>query len=427
MNLAIIADDLTGANDSGVQLAKYGLQTSVFFKMDKGNVQSNEAIVFDTDSRAMAPAEAKKLVAKVTRFLLDEGINNIYKKIDSTMRGSIGAELAGMQQELQADFIFIAPGYPSNNRKVIDGYHYLNGKLLGETEISLDPVTPVAESYLPALLESQIGEETGLISLAELRSSEKFIQKLNVLKEQGITYIIVDSEKEEDLQLFLSEVKKLSAAAGLVGSAGLANYLPAYFGLEAKEQTYQIVNQNKPILTVVGSVNVNSRNQLNKLLADKSAYAIEIDSYKAVSSLGERKEEEQRVYNEVKKQVASGHDIVLYSSGERDDIDYARKIGESNGYNFTETSREIVKMIGAVAAQLLKEGIFQGIIMTGGDTAKKICEHWDITGFTLYDELEAGVPISSFIGIENLFAITKAGGFGQDNVLIDASKKLRGE
>lgn len=84
-------------------------------------------------------------------------------------------------------------------------------------------------------------------------------------------------------------------------------------------------------------------------------------------------------------------------------------------------------MIGAVAAQLLKEGIFQGIIMTGGDTAKKICEHWDITGFTLYDELEVGVPISSFIGIENLFAITKAGGFGQDNVLIDASKKLRGE
>ena len=82
MNLAIIADDLTGANDSGVQLAKYGLQTSVFFKMDKRNIQSNEAVVFDTDSRAMAPAEAKELVAKVTRFLLDEGINNIYKLQD---------------------------------------------------------------------------------------------------------------------------------------------------------------------------------------------------------------------------------------------------------------------------------------------------------------------------------------------------------
>lgn len=93
----------------------------------------------------------------------------------------------------------------------------------------------------------------------------------------------------------------------------MANYLPAYFGLEAKEQTYQIVNQNKPILTVVGSVNVNSRNQLNKLLADKSAYAIEIDSYKAVSSLGERKEEEQRVYNEVKKNKWQVDMILFYT------------------------------------------------------------------------------------------------------------------
>lgn len=29
MKLAIIADDLTGANDSGVQLARHGLKTSV--------------------------------------------------------------------------------------------------------------------------------------------------------------------------------------------------------------------------------------------------------------------------------------------------------------------------------------------------------------------------------------------------------------
>lgn len=58
---------------------------------------------------------------------------------------------------------------------------------------------------------------------------------------------------------------------------------------------------------------------------------------------------------------------------------------------------------------------------------KKICEHWRVTGFQLYDELEVGVPISTFIGVKGLFAITKAGGFGQEDVLIHSIEKLKGE
>ena len=49
--------------------------------------------------------------------------------------------------------------------------------------------------------------------------------------------------------------------------------------------------------------------------------------------------------------------------------------------------------------------------MTGGDTAKQSMK-WNISGFELLDELEIGVPISKFIGIEDLHVITKAGGFG---------------
>jgi uncharacterized protein YgbK (DUF1537 family) len=34
MKFILIANDLTGANDSGVQLAKCGLKTSVLFQID---------------------------------------------------------------------------------------------------------------------------------------------------------------------------------------------------------------------------------------------------------------------------------------------------------------------------------------------------------------------------------------------------------
>lgn len=63
MKLAIIADDLTGANDSGVQLARHGLKTSVLFDMDEDHITKYDAVVFDTDSRSIAAEKAYERVA----------------------------------------------------------------------------------------------------------------------------------------------------------------------------------------------------------------------------------------------------------------------------------------------------------------------------------------------------------------------------
>lgn len=54
MNIAVIADDLTGANDTGVQMARQGLATSVLLELKTGGGKQ-EAVVFDTDSRSLPP------------------------------------------------------------------------------------------------------------------------------------------------------------------------------------------------------------------------------------------------------------------------------------------------------------------------------------------------------------------------------------
>ena len=60
LKLAVIADDLTGANDAGVQFAKQGLTVQVFLNdlAAKDLGFSPEVVVLDTDSRAESPAEA---------------------------------------------------------------------------------------------------------------------------------------------------------------------------------------------------------------------------------------------------------------------------------------------------------------------------------------------------------------------------------
>jgi uncharacterized protein YgbK (DUF1537 family) len=173
-------------------------------------------------------------------------------------------------------------------------------------------------------------------------------------------------------------------------------------------------------------VNKNSREQLYRLLRQSRIASVSFHSFKAVSAEADRTAEMERVYNEVRTKALEGQDVVLYSTAESIDIELARATGENRGLNHTQVSNEIVRAIGEICARLLEEGLFKGVSMTGGDTAKQICLKWNISGFELLDELEIGVPISRFMGIEDLYVITKAGGFGKPDVFIRAIQKLKG-
>ena len=427
MKLAIIADDLTGANDSGVQLAKFGLKTSVLFGLDKNTVHESEAVVFDTDSRSIDRNEAYIKVYEVMEFLKEQGFKNIYKKIDSTMRGNIGSEIDAVYDSLKPDFVFVVPGYPKNGRTVLKGHHYLNGIPLNETEIANDPKTPVTESDISILLKQQTSRSVGIIDKELLlKGSDKIHHELERFQENNVSYIVVDSETEEDLEQILNHTKNSKFSITWVGSAGLANYLPAYYDIKQTEKQLIIPKNNAPILTVVGSVNKNSRHQLDVVLKKDGIVGIKVESYKAVSSDEERKMEMTKVIKEAREVAKKGLDVVIYSSGEPKDIEKARQMGVSNEFTYTETSNEIVKMLGEICSVLIEETLFNGLVMTGGDTAKQVCELWNVKGFYLHDELEIGVPISTFIGNDEIFVITKAGGFGKDTVFVHAIDKLKG-
>jgi uncharacterized protein YgbK (DUF1537 family) len=67
VRVAVIADDLTGAADAGVQLARAGYRTAVAFhgaSIEPG--EELDAIVADTDSRAVDAATARERVRVAT-------------------------------------------------------------------------------------------------------------------------------------------------------------------------------------------------------------------------------------------------------------------------------------------------------------------------------------------------------------------------
>src|SRR5690349_10157375 len=93
----VIADDLTGANDAGVQLALAGVRSIVFADCPVNRLPRDyPAVVINTESRHLAPSEAAQRVRRVAALGKQEGVQYFFKKTDSTLRGNIGAELEAL-------------------------------------------------------------------------------------------------------------------------------------------------------------------------------------------------------------------------------------------------------------------------------------------------------------------------------------------
>src|SRR5947208_15993698 len=83
--LTIVADDLTGACDTGALFAARGpVPVTVW---PDAALRAPVSVV-DTETRALDPADAARRVSAVARSVAR---TRIFKKIDSSLRGPIGA------------------------------------------------------------------------------------------------------------------------------------------------------------------------------------------------------------------------------------------------------------------------------------------------------------------------------------------------
>lgn len=438
MKIIMIADDITGANDSGVQLARCGWKTTVMFGLDEHLLDDQEVIVFDTDSRSLPAAEAFRLVKEKADFSRNicPQPDIVYKKIDSTLRGNIGAEIDAMYEVFQPDFVIISPGYPSNGRKVIDGLHYLYDQPLHDTEIAMDPKTPVLESFVPALLRGQTNRAVTHVPYSLFEAGEQAFQGwLKDAFHNQIPYLVFDSRTDEDLKITATWIVRSGYSVVWAGSAGLANILPGIFGRSSRSVEVNIKPSSNPVLLMVGSVSQVSRKQLAHVLKEADIAGIELNAVKIVESAASSKQEVERVFQEAKRQSENGKHIALFTTGERSDIEKAQNIGKAQGKSESEISLEISCALAQAAKLLMSVQPLQGLVLTGGDTARQLFNHMHIKGMELIDEIELGIPLGRIDLLDpsgdnqqtkKVYVVTKAGAFGKEASLLNGIRFLEG-
>ncbi|ANY69481.1 hypothetical protein BBD42_25590 [Paenibacillus sp. BIHB 4019] len=425
MKIAIVADDLTGASDCGGQLVRYGMRVSVRINPVMAEEPQYDAVVFNTVSRSLPANEAASIVKQISQYINEQPFDLIYKKIDSTLRGNIGAELNAMSDVIQPDFTIIAPGYPQNGRQIIERIHHLNGELLHETEVSRDPKTPVLQSDVVELVASQTGRAVAHLSILDIDQGKVHLaDRLKACKIQNMTYIVADSATEGDLERLANALAQLSYKLVWVGSAGLMNHLPKAYAVAENDKPLQIplLVGNDPVLLVVGSVSKMGREQLRNLMNQNLAVQIMARSEKLLADEAGKQEELVRVIDEASRALADGRDTVIVAS---DNIADTQAAGLRLGMAPIQISDAISAALGSITVKLFGKLAIHKLYLTGGDTAYQVLEQLGISAFELMEELEPGVLLGKYEA-RGLYMVTKAGNFGSDRTMEHVIKKLHG-
>jgi len=117
----ILADDLTGACDSGAAFLASGNEVRVWLGPVALHPTSEPVQAFNVASRALGSSAAAAAVSQTALAIPTDTKTLWFKKVDSAGRGAIAAEVLAAHKALATRAILFAPSFPAAGRTVRDG------------------------------------------------------------------------------------------------------------------------------------------------------------------------------------------------------------------------------------------------------------------------------------------------------------------
>lgn len=393
-----------------------GFRVEVRLTVDNVSSRQQEIVVVDTETRNSQPSVARETVARVASSFgrsaaFDTGRFDLhFKKIDSTLRGPIGHEVSGLMRALALDNAVIAPAFPAQGRTTVGGRQLVRGQPVEKSPAGSDPAYPVSESHLPTLLRAQTGQPVALVTLDVVRQGRAVLEAAlrDALAQRQLC--VVDAETDEQLNELAAVLLGLASRVLAVGTTGLASSLVRRLKpLRPTAPSHPPQASNGAgVLVVCGSLHPASLRQVEYLgdrasLFSAAARAAGEDGNHAV---------ERRQVQRVATALAHGDVLLSSSSGD----------GRGRG----PRDEEVIIGLAALAGQAVEACRPRGLVLTGGETAYRVLQALEADGMQLTGEVLPGVPVGSVLGgrCNGLPSITKAGGFGEPDVLSRAVEYL---
>jgi 4-hydroxythreonine-4-phosphate dehydrogenase len=391
---AVVADDLTGAADTGVAFLSAGLSVVVAWTDDVVHTDA-DVVAISTGSRAMSADAARARTRAAVDVCRRTGAQVLYKKIDSLLRGHVGVESAAALSAWDRDgFAIVAPAFPATGRATIEARVVVGGSPAADAAVSI--VDVLARDGLP-------GASVGLTTVRDRTLTEALGRE----RSRGVACVVCDAECDEDLRAIAEAGRALGPGVIWVGSGGLAHAIAATLpATQQRTRTAPGESTPGPRLFVVGSRSLVAREQAAALVQDGIRHIVVPAARLAVDVVA----------------VADAWAVDVMHALERgDDV----LVSVDEGASSVDDDATLMTRLGEALQSCAS--VVGGLVVTGGDTAVGVLSAWGITGLSVIDELEAGIVLSSSIGPRALAVVTKSGSFGDRDALVRVRGRLRKE
>lgn len=413
IRLLIIADDLTGALDTGVQFAASGAATRVVTNInyDYSEAEEVKVLVMDAETRHLDSREAYEVVYNITKKAIQNGIPFIYKKTDSALRGNIGSELTAVLDAAEAESLSFFPAFPKMKRTTVDGVHYIDGVPVEESVFGKDPYEPVKCSYIPDLIREQ---STVKVTLAEEVDSK--------VKSEDVPEIIVwNAQTDEHLENLGQSLFKENRLHVMAGCAGFAAVLPKLLDLEGRPP--EIPNFIKRFLVICGSVNPITLSQLE--FAEANGFSrISLNAEEKLDN-GYWECEEGLKRLDYLRELIEAKSCSILDSNDPTGTCLTKEYADKYNMSTQEIRESIAKNLGHILKELINRGLNATMMITGGDTLIGCMKQMDVYEMEPICELTPGIVLSRFnIGDAECHMLSKSGGFGDKLLLTSLAKQI---
>ncbi|UCG07700.1 MAG: four-carbon acid sugar kinase family protein [Desulfobacterales bacterium] len=417
--IVIIADDLTGAADTGVQFCHFFEETILlpYHRLAHGyeamSPSTSRALSIYTSSRALGAHAASDRVASVGRQLSTSPSTWIYKKVDSCLRGNLGAETEALMNELGFELSFIAPAFPEMGRTTANDIHQVHGTPVSETEVLRDPVTPVTESRLSRNVAAQSRYPVGHVALHFLEADETGLEnEIERLRRRGVRHVVFDATSQEHLDRIACLVFSSARRILPVGSAGLAaslgRLLPQKPALKGHVRS---VSENRGHLLVCGTASQVTKLQI-KTLTETYPYE-EIILEAAILADHHQRDAVLNRASSVRSKLCQ-KSVVVRIDWQPNNYDALKPTDRMRMAEFIARGLEL--FVGSV----LKGAEPAFVFATGGDTADAVLRAVDARGIRIFGQIVTGMVQGTVLGgpMDGLPMVTKAGAFGNKDALV---------
>ncbi|QED47049.1 four-carbon acid sugar kinase family protein [Cytobacillus dafuensis] len=418
LKIAVISDDLTGANATGVSLYNQGFSTAtVLTEPENFPMTKYDAICFNTDTRYVSKEIARERIEIVTKVLLDKGAEIICKRIDSTVRGNIGVEIDAILSCMgEGAIAIVVPSYPQSGRTMIGGYLLLNGTPVQETEVAKDPISPLKQSFVPKIIEMQSTRKAALIEIETVLQSEEEVKSAILVHiNEGYQIIVIDAITQEQIDRIALSMASLPFSFVPVDPGPLSvSYV--------KRKLRSTMKEPKIVLSI-GSCTSLSANQIKNCIKAFNIKPVYVSPFELANNNESREDEINRAIK-LGIERSKEENIILITTlfPGQEMLDLKALISDQH-LSEESVAKLITNSLAEITLQVIQNShsAINGCFSSGGDVTSSLCECAQTTCIELHDEVVPLAAYGKLIGgnLDGMHIVTKGGMVGNEKTIIE--------